>query len=92
MPARRIVGTVASNTNLMVTVQTEDREVALRWLREPGPTGLEGVVAKRGDETYRAGCAMNRHVKRWNLRRQTSNAPLRKVKGKIDSNTGCTHV
>ena len=44
----------ASNPGLLLSPQTSDRDEALGWLQRTG-SALDGVVAKRADQPYRAG-------------------------------------
>lgn len=40
---------------VVLSPSTTDHAVAVRWMRELGPAGLDGVIAKRLDEPYRSG-------------------------------------
>jgi ATP-dependent DNA ligase len=48
-----------------VTVQTDDHEVARRWLELPDAPALEGIVAKRADHPYQPGKRSWVKVKRY---------------------------
>lgn len=47
--------TVSSNERVRFSPATTDRRQAERWMRELGPTGLDGVVAKLTGEPYHSG-------------------------------------
>jgi ATP-dependent DNA ligase len=66
---------------LVLTPSTTDPAVARSWLIHHGPTGIEGVVAKRLDQTYRPG------VRGWQkLRtRLTAEAVVGGVIGPLDA-------
>ena len=49
---------------LRLSPATLDRRQAERWMRELGPTGLDGVVAKPTDEPYRSGERVMVKIKR----------------------------
>jgi ATP-dependent DNA ligase len=51
----RLVGRLRAQPLLDVTPQTDDRELALRWLQGFMHAGIDGVVAKRTVERYRPG-------------------------------------
>jgi len=50
-----LVARLGAQPLLHVTPQTDDRELALRWLRGHLSAGIEGVVAKRALDRYRPG-------------------------------------
>jgi ATP-dependent DNA ligase len=50
-----LVGRLGQQPLLYVTPQTDDRELASRWLRGHLAAGIEGVVAKRAVDRYRPG-------------------------------------
>jgi ATP-dependent DNA ligase len=45
----------AEHPRLDLSPYTSDRSEAMRWLRELGRAGLDGVIAKRADEPYHSG-------------------------------------
>lgn len=46
---------IKESERLRLSPATLDRRQAERWMRELGPTGLDGVVAKQAGEPYRSG-------------------------------------
>ncbi len=48
-------GRLGNSHRVRLSPATIDRRQAERWMRELGPTGLDGVVAKRTDEPYHSG-------------------------------------
>lgn len=48
-------GRLGNSDRVRLSPATTDRRQAERWMRELGPTGLDGVVAKRIDEPYHSG-------------------------------------
>ncbi|HEX7184023.1 MAG TPA: ATP-dependent DNA ligase [Thermoanaerobaculia bacterium] len=50
-----LFGKIPEGSSAVLSPSTPDRAVAERWMRELAAAGLDGVVAKRGDEPYRSG-------------------------------------
>ena len=61
----RLETTLVDCDRLLTTPQTDDVELARRWLRELFAQGFEGIVAKRGADPYRSGTRAVVKVKRW---------------------------
>jgi ATP-dependent DNA ligase len=51
----QLVGSLGARPLLDITPQTDDRELASRWLLGYMAAGIDGVVAKRGPDGYRPG-------------------------------------
>lgn len=46
---------VPERSRMQVSPVSDERNIALRWMRELGASGLDGVIAKRADDPYLAG-------------------------------------
>lgn len=55
---------IKESERLRPSPATLDRRQAERWMRELGPTGLDGVVAKQTSEPYRSGARAMVKIKR----------------------------
>ncbi len=62
---RQLAGAVSSDTQLVVTPQTQDPEIARGWVEDLGDRGFEGIVAKQTCLPYRSGKRAMVKVKRW---------------------------
>jgi ATP-dependent DNA ligase len=51
----QLVGSLGARPLIDITPQTDDRELASRWLLGYMAAGIDGVVAKRGPDGYRPG-------------------------------------
>jgi ATP-dependent DNA ligase len=62
---RQLEGAVEPQTDVVVTPQTDDPEVARGWLEDLADRGFEGIVAKQTCLPYRPGRRAMVKVKRW---------------------------